>query len=56
MLAFTVPITVLGFVLGHVLMPSAILLAGLDGFEIISLIFSTMGVGIYNWFDEKEEV
>jgi hypothetical protein len=52
-LAFTVPITVFGFVLGHLLMPNAILLTGLDGYEIVSLIFSTMGVAIYNWFDEK---
>jgi UDP-N-acetylmuramyl pentapeptide phosphotransferase/UDP-N-acetylglucosamine-1-phosphate transferase len=54
--AFTVPVTVVAFVLGHLLMPNAILLTGLDGYEIVSLIFSTMGVAIYNWFDEKQEV
>ena len=37
-------------------MPNAITLSGLDGYEIISLIFSTAGVGIYNWFDEEENL
>ena len=50
-LAFAVPITVLAFCVGHLLMPNTISLTGLDGFEIVSLFFSTMGVGIYNWFD-----
>jgi len=37
-------------------MPNAIILSGLDGYEIVSLIFSTVGVGLYNWFDEEELV
>ena len=50
-LALAVPITLMAFWLGKILMPHTIVFPPLDGFEIVSLIFAAIGVFVYNWFD-----
>ena len=41
--------------LGAYAMPSSIPWTTIDGFEIISLVCSSLGVFAYNWFDSAND-
>ena len=54
-MAFAVPITVLAFIMGHIIMPFAVDMTVITAYDVTALIVSTTGCFLYNWTDEDED-
>ena len=54
-MAFAIPITVIAFIMGHIIMPFAVDMTVITAYDVTALIVSTTGCFLYNWTDEDED-
>ena len=53
--SFMVPITVVAFLMAGMTNPSLNLIEVVDVFDVTAIIVASVGVFVYNWFEEKPQ-
>ena len=53
--ALMVPLTCFSFLLGHAVESTLIPLSPFGGYDVAALLIVTVGVFVYNWYEEKPQ-